>query len=328
MSLYLENKDDRQEDVFSAVLSVLVEEEADMVIISEDGESIFCSRILFSIFSKTLRDILQTCIISDMPRISLPMSAGSIRSLITVLIEGRAVSSNREDLMGVPAAANLLDIDFKELQIGTKNVNNSSHFKNILEIDGLALGQTECEVADEECSKESGIQVSKEVMEKQTEIITNSKYVENDILSLTAKKRNHCEKCNKHFPDEKYLTLHKHMKHYTKMDSNVHCKECKEIFSSGTELADHMVLHTCHVCKTIFRQLAQLKVHMESHGRFITNVDYAYQCDFCEKSFKQIKYLKSHMVVHSGEKPFACNVCGRPFKRRNEMKKHKIKSCS
>ena len=91
-------------------------------------------------------------------------------------------------------------------------------------------------------------------MEKETEIITASNYVENDILSLPAKKLNHCEKCNKHFPDEKYLTLHKHMKHSTKMDSNVHCKECKEIFSSGTALAAY-----------IFQNSAHLNVHKESH---------------------------------------------------------------
>ena len=132
MSWYLENKDGRQEDIFSAVLSGLVEQEADMVIISEDGESIFCSRILFSIFSNTLRDIFQTCFISDMPRISLPISAGSVRSLITVLVEGRAVSANREDLMGVPAAAKLLDIDFKELQIGTKSILTSHLISKII----------------------------------------------------------------------------------------------------------------------------------------------------------------------------------------------------
>jgi len=327
MSWHLKNKDASQGEVFSAVLSGLVEEMADLLIISEDGESVFCSRILFSIFSKTLRDILQTCITSDMPGISLPVSAGSMRSLVTVLVEGRAISDNREDLMGVSAAARLLGIDFKELQIGTKNVKSSSHFQRNLDDKDLSHVQTPLEVVDEECLAVCGSKVSKEVRDEQKEITRTPSSTENDVLSPPAEKLYHCEKCNKHFPDEKYLTLHKHMKHSTKMESNVHCKECREIFSSGTALADHMVLHTCHICKTIFRKPAQLNVHMKSHVNFKTNLDKAFQCDFCEKSFKQMKNLKSHSVSHSEEKPFACEMCGRPFKRLSDLKKHKMKSC-
>ena len=95
MNCLIENKAVEQEHVLPGLLRGLVEEEADLLIITEDGESIFTSKILFSIFSKTLRDVFLDSRTSDMTRISLPMSSASVRNLIKLLVEGFVISDRQ-----------------------------------------------------------------------------------------------------------------------------------------------------------------------------------------------------------------------------------------
>ncbi|PSN70664.1 hypothetical protein BS50DRAFT_570193 [Corynespora cassiicola Philippines] len=55
-----------------------------------------------------------------------------------------------------------------------------------------------------------------------------------------------------------------------------------------------------------------------------------YHCDFvspdtgarCERSFGRPEHLKRHLKTHSGEKPFECLICDRPFNRRDNCHDH------
>ena len=46
------------------------------------------------------------------------------------------------------------------------------------------------------------------------------------------------------------------------------------------------------------------------------------RCDICGKDFSHKKNLVSHRIVHSGEKPFPCKVCGKKFRRRGHLRDH------
>lgn len=45
-------------------------------------------------------------------------------------------------------------------------------------------------------------------------------------------------------------------------------------------------------------------------------------CDICGKVFRDVYHLNRHKLSHSGEKPYACHVCGLRFKRKDRMSYH------
>lgn len=47
-------------------------------------------------------------------------------------------------------------------------------------------------------------------------------------------------------------------------------------------------------------------------------------CYICEKGFPRPSKLADHMTVHTGERPFKCEECGKRFKTKSGLKKHGV----
>lgn len=48
-----------------------------------------------------------------------------------------------------------------------------------------------------------------------------------------------------------------------------------------------------------------------------------YKCDVCEREFTHSNSLQRHTRTHTGEKPYTCDVCGKAFTDMSNMKSHK-----
>jgi KRAB domain-containing zinc finger protein len=54
----------------------------------------------------------------------------------------------------------------------------------------------------------------------------------------------------------------------------------------------------------------------------LDTVDMSTECPVCHRIFSRNDSLRRHMLVHTGEKPHECTICGQRSRQKHKVKIH------
>ncbi|ELT94022.1 hypothetical protein CAPTEDRAFT_73311, partial [Capitella teleta] len=137
-----------------------------------------------------------------------------------------------------------------------------------------------------------------------------------------------CHVCCHSFSAKRKLTRHFNI-HLRKMPFS--CQQCSLRFHKQEEMDKHVSGNfcqaiktpTCKICSSTFGSIEELVSHtLSEHKRYL--------CKRCLNSFSLRCNLHRHERLHSGIKPFPCNLCEKSFARNADLKLHlqKHETCS
>jgi hypothetical protein len=129
----------------------------------------------------------------------------------------------------------------------------------------------------------------------------------------TMLKDKQCDECGACFHTNQELNVHMAYKHTHVRPFACHREGCGKCFVTSGKLLQHerthkgIRTHACPMenCSSVFGQAGHLKTHLDTvHSRARPFV-----CA-CGASFGRADTLRNHEILHTGEKPHACDIAG------------------
>jgi len=140
-----------------------------------------------------------------------------------------------------------------------------------------------------------------------------------------------CVHCGKKLSSRKACLEHEVNVHgdLSNAEQYYRCEYCPKIFINKTLRNNHLTTHTderkyqCHLCAQRFKTTGNLNAHLAScHDPEDTGLFKKFKCQFCPKTFRFPAQIMQHERVHTKEKPFNCDLCGKGFSVKCNLKAH------
>lgn len=133
-----------------------------------------------------------------------------------------------------------------------------------------------------------------------------------------------CDWCGKGFMNKGSLKNHLAREH---LGTSVDCSICGKKFYAKKYLKLHMECHepdyalrnhACHLCSRRFLRRPMLRRHLRAHE----GLKKYYKCSYCDKTLSSSASLRDHTNIHTGLRPYVCELCGNAFARKNYLIAH------
>jgi DNA-directed RNA polymerase subunit RPC12/RpoP len=124
--------------------------------------------------------------------------------------------------------------------------------------------------------------------------------------------------CYESFPTEGWLQGHRATHHRPPPKA-----ASPPLLTPAAEAAS--CVYPCSQCGKEFLKLSKLTQHLKTHS---PDSHYKYPCDLCGKKFTRPQHVIRHKLLHTGERPYVCQTCGRAFAREDKLKAHVKAGCS
>uniref|UniRef100_A0A3P8S3T8 C2H2-type domain-containing protein n=1 Tax=Amphiprion percula TaxID=161767 RepID=A0A3P8S3T8_AMPPE len=69
----------------------------------------------------------------------------------------------------------------------------------------------------------------------------------------------------------------------------------------------------CDVCGKVFEYKSKMRIHTGEKP---------YACEICDKRFRGAVNLVAHTRTHTDQKPCICSICGKKFKAASPLMRH------
>ena len=338
-----------------------LEQEVDLV--SVEGHKVSTSKLLLSLYSEPLRNILNQPAFAFSPSaigISVPATSSTISALLRILVAGKADCCSRETLTDTKELARSLGINIKncfaenrkgrgltfiKLPVKSETVKTIPVSKSI-----PSIIKTISTPKPSAGNKNVIITPSVVTATKETSSTPGAavRKWNPSIINKSSKLRIELRDCNEESSTPPTSTP-AFKPDYQEEKVNTQCDVCGKTFKDRKYLIRHRLRkhglrsrekyptlepkvkvekvsfpNQCSLCLKVFNSGEMLVKHMKKKHE---KKSIKHICEVCKKSFKQPNELRVHKLIHlpESERPHKCDVCERRFCQKGQRKIHMAK---